>query len=337
MAAPGPPGAPVGAGAGRGGPPVAPVAPVAAVTAGAVAGTAAGASRRRGTASRGRGGRGTGGRGTGGRGVRFSDIQNHIDAHNNGDGSNLKYTEALKEIKNCNKQSDWIWYIFPQVKGLSTTTPNPGNNQGKYDIKDLDHAKNFLRDNTLRQNYLKISQAVLTCLKNSNTLKGIFNGDDKKVISSWTLFHYAAKEKLKDNKPNEKDNLDEIIQTIEEAKTKGYFNDYDSNTYSKLGSQPTTAATATATATTAATSGGPPPTSTATTATPTTTTIRTPFIPVTSPTPYQSSDPYETKKVPINGVDIKFKIYTAKDKTEIYEFTSDAEKDKMIQELKSYY
>ena len=28
------------------------------------------------------------------------------------------YEQALKEIKNGRKESHWMWYIFPQLKGL---------------------------------------------------------------------------------------------------------------------------------------------------------------------------------------------------------------------------
>ena len=28
------------------------------------------------------------------------------------------YTQALQEIKNGHKQTHWIWYVFPQMKGL---------------------------------------------------------------------------------------------------------------------------------------------------------------------------------------------------------------------------
>ena len=200
-----------------------PGAATAAARRGTGAGTGAGKGTGRGTASRGRGGTGAG---TGAGKVRFvtNDIQNHINAHS-GSSTNPKYDDALKEIQNsiCKKTTGWISYIFPQVKGLPTTTPNPGSNQGKYDIKDLNHAKSFLRDDTLRQHYLEISKAVLTCLNNSKTLNNIFDSNDVKVISSWTLFHYAAKEKLNDNNANEKDDLNEIIKTIEKANTLKYF------------------------------------------------------------------------------------------------------------------
>ena len=28
------------------------------------------------------------------------------------------YEQALKEIKNGRKESHWMWYIFPQLKGM---------------------------------------------------------------------------------------------------------------------------------------------------------------------------------------------------------------------------
>ena len=30
------------------------------------------------------------------------------------------YAQALREIQNGRKESHWIWYIFPQLKGFGT-------------------------------------------------------------------------------------------------------------------------------------------------------------------------------------------------------------------------
>lgn len=43
---------------------------------------------------------------------RFIEIQNESN----------HYETALKEIKDGRKLSHWIWYIFPQVKGLGHST-----------------------------------------------------------------------------------------------------------------------------------------------------------------------------------------------------------------------
>ena len=42
------------------------------------------------------------------------------------------YSDALKEIKNGKKISHWMWYVFPQIKGLGKS-----DTAKWYAIKDL--------------------------------------------------------------------------------------------------------------------------------------------------------------------------------------------------------
>ncbi len=51
------------------------------------------------------------------------------------------YAQALREIQNGRKESHWIWYIFPQLKGLGRSYTSDF-----YGIVDLDEAKAFLQD-----------------------------------------------------------------------------------------------------------------------------------------------------------------------------------------------
>ena len=46
------------------------------------------------------------------------------------------YSIALKELSNGRKKSHWIWYIFPQIKGLGTSYINQ-----QYSLEDIDEAK----------------------------------------------------------------------------------------------------------------------------------------------------------------------------------------------------
>lgn len=52
----------------------------------------------------------------------LSDIQKaqqpHYDLLRFLDAQEVAYTQALSELKGGRKQSHWIWYIFPQQKGL---------------------------------------------------------------------------------------------------------------------------------------------------------------------------------------------------------------------------
>lgn len=50
------------------------------------------------------------------------------------------YNEALSEITNSKKQSDWMWFIFPQIAGLGFSEYNV-----YYAIKNLEEAAQYLK------------------------------------------------------------------------------------------------------------------------------------------------------------------------------------------------
>ena len=99
------------------------------------------------------------------------------------------YEQALKEIRQGHKTTHWVWYIFPQLKGL-------GRSQYAtyYGIKNLDEAKAYLKNSTLRSRLLEISNALLEL--DSDNIEYIMGSpiDTKKLQSSMTLFHFAAPE-----------------------------------------------------------------------------------------------------------------------------------------------
>lgn len=98
------------------------------------------------------------------------------------------YERALKEIKNGRKSSCWMWYIFPQIQGLgiSGTTEY-------YSIEDLDEAKEYMNNETLRGRLIEISEALLG-LESSNPNEVLGYPDDLKLKSCMTLFAVAAPE-----------------------------------------------------------------------------------------------------------------------------------------------
>ena len=91
------------------------------------------------------------------------------------------YNDALREIKNGKKTGHWIWYIFPQIKGLGTSYINQ-----QYSIEDIEEAKEYLEDETLKSRLIEISQALLD-LENTDA-KSVMGPDDVKLKSSMTLF-----------------------------------------------------------------------------------------------------------------------------------------------------
>ena len=97
----------------------------------------------------------------------------------------LNYERALEEIKNGKKLTHWIWYIFPQIKGIGYSEIS-----NYYGIDDLVEAKAYLQNEYLRNNLLEITEALLN-LDSNNPTEILGYPDDLKVKSSMTLFNYA--------------------------------------------------------------------------------------------------------------------------------------------------
>lgn len=92
------------------------------------------------------------------------------------------YQIALKEIRNGKKQSHWMWYIFPQIKGLGFSETSKF-----YAIKDTIEAEAFLKHPILGQRLVEISKELLKFdNKDANQIFG--SPDDLKLKSSMTLF-----------------------------------------------------------------------------------------------------------------------------------------------------
>ena len=95
------------------------------------------------------------------------------------------YALALEEIKEGQKRSHWIWYIFPQLKGLGFSGMS-----GYFGISGIAEAKAYMRDPVLGKRLLEISGALLVHIgKNISAIFGY--PDDRKVRSCMTLFSIA--------------------------------------------------------------------------------------------------------------------------------------------------
>lgn len=102
---------------------------------------------------------------------RFLDAQEH------------SYNVALSEISNGRKYSHWIWYIFPQLRGLGSSYMS-----NYYGISSLDEARAYLDNPILMSRLIEISTALLK-YDNVKTAEEILGPiDARKVCSSMTLF-----------------------------------------------------------------------------------------------------------------------------------------------------
>lgn len=90
------------------------------------------------------------------------------------------YAQALQEVKAGHKRGHWIWYVFPQMKGLGRSGISEF-----YGINGREEAKAYIEHPVLRERLVEICDAVL----NSETsVYNIFGSDAIKVRSCILLF-----------------------------------------------------------------------------------------------------------------------------------------------------
>ena len=95
------------------------------------------------------------------------------------------FDQALRELRAGDKQSHWMWFIFPQMQGLGMSSMAQ-----KYGIVSLEEAHAYLGHHVLGERLRQCTEAVLSA--EGRTLRQIFGSpDDMKFRSSMTLFALA--------------------------------------------------------------------------------------------------------------------------------------------------
>jgi len=96
------------------------------------------------------------------------------------------YERALAEIESGRKQSHWMWYIFPQLAGLGSSSTAQF-----YAIKSLDEARAYLAHPVLGTRLLACTEAAVRV--EGKTANAIFGMPDcLKLRSCATLFACVA-------------------------------------------------------------------------------------------------------------------------------------------------
>lgn len=66
------------------------------------------------------------------------------------------YAEALQEVKNGHKSGHWVWYVFPQMKGLGKSEIAQF-----YGINGREEAKAYIEHPILRERLIRAFQVLL--------------------------------------------------------------------------------------------------------------------------------------------------------------------------------
>lgn len=100
------------------------------------------------------------------------------------------YDIALNEIKNGKKISHFMWYIFPQLKGLGYSEIS-----NYYGISGLDEAKEYLEDEILGNRLYNITLELLK-IDEDDPINIFGNVDALKLKSSMTLFDIVSDDEI---------------------------------------------------------------------------------------------------------------------------------------------
>lgn len=97
--------------------------------------------------------------------------------------ANCKYYKtALAEIRNGKKESHWMWFVFPQIKGLGYSEISK-----YYAIQSRGEAEEYLAHPVLGRQLEEISEVLLD-LKTNDPVEVFGDIDALKLHSSMTLF-----------------------------------------------------------------------------------------------------------------------------------------------------
>ena len=119
------------------------------------------------------------------------------------DAQNKLYLTAYSELKKGKKETHWMWFIFPQIKGLGKSTIAK-----YYAIADLKEAEYFLNHPILSKHLIEICKVLLEYkAKSIEAILGELNA--RKLRSSMTLFSQV-------------ENADPVFQEILDVFFSGY-------------------------------------------------------------------------------------------------------------------
>ena len=112
--------------------------------------------------------------------MRGHDLSRFVEAQT------LAWPIALAELKAGRKQSHWMWFIFPQIAGLGTSSMAI-----HYAIRSADEARAYLADPLLGG---RLREGVTALLAHRGASAGAILGgvDALKFRSSLTLFEAVA-------------------------------------------------------------------------------------------------------------------------------------------------
>ena len=102
---------------------------------------------------------------------------------------NTVYPSVIKELTEGRKRTHWMWFIFPQVKGLGHSRM-----ARRFAIESLEQAKEYLQHDVLGARLMECAELLLLH-PDKSALDMFGTPDNLKLHSSLTLFTLASSSK----------------------------------------------------------------------------------------------------------------------------------------------
>ena len=99
------------------------------------------------------------------------------------------FADALAELRAGRKRGHWIWYVFPQLAGLGSSSQSQF-----YGLDGINEAADYLKHPILGPRLLEAATAVAGQVRKGLALTTLMGSsiDVMKLVSSLTLFEAAA-------------------------------------------------------------------------------------------------------------------------------------------------
>lgn len=98
------------------------------------------------------------------------------------------YDQALRELHAGRKHSHWMWFVFPQIRGLGSSPM-----ASHYAISGREEARAYVAHPVLGRRLVECARA-LTALEETDAVRVFGPVDAQKLQSSMTLFTCAVPE-----------------------------------------------------------------------------------------------------------------------------------------------
>lgn len=128
-----------------------------------------------------------------------------------------QFNTAVKELLEGRKRSHWIWYIFPQVKGLGFSY-----NSNYYGIGSIEEARAYLEHPELGNRLRRVTEILIQWAHKGKNMQDLLGGIDAlKTKSSLTLFELVSPDELFATA------LEECFAGIKDDKTVEIYNSWN--------------------------------------------------------------------------------------------------------------